>query len=139
MMCWISRAMSSKVDCSSCMVEPSLYKASTTASRSPSSGSAAPVQSLMVRISGSEAFDGAGLIRVYLDEVLRARHGEHRLDAFLDARELQRAAGGRGLAVEVHQAADRGAVDVAHGGQVDDHAALAGGDQFLHRRRELRQ
>src|SRR5258708_25147580 len=106
MMCWISRAMSSKVDCSSCLVETSLYKASSTDSRSPSSASAEPVDSLMVRISGSEAFDGAGLIRVYLDEVLRARHGEHRLDAFLDARELQRAAGGGRLAVHGPQASD---------------------------------
>src|SRR5687767_13854528 len=103
MTCWISRAMSSKVDCSSYFVEISLYSVSSTDSRSPSSISSAPVVNLMVRISGSEAFDGAGLIRVYLDEVLRSRHGQHRFDPFLDAGELQRAAGGAGLPVEVHQ------------------------------------
>src|SRR5260221_6807295 len=139
MMCWISRAMSSNVDWSSCFVEISLYSASSTDSRSPSSGSAVPVVSLMVRMSGSEALDGARLIRVDLDEVLGAGHREHCLDPLLDAGELQRAAGGVGLAIQIHQAADRGAVDVAHGRQVDDHAALARGDQLLHGRRELRQ
>src|SRR5258708_28474450 len=139
MTCWISRAMSSKLDCSSCFVETSLYSAWSTDSRSPSSVSAAPVVSLMVCMSGSEAFDGAGLIGMGFDEVLRARHGEHRLDPFLDAGELQRAPGGAGLPVEVHQAADRRAVDVADGREVDDHASLARGEQLLHRRRELRQ
>src|SRR5690349_14918481 len=107
MMCAISRAMSSKLDCSSCFADTSLYSASRTASRSPSSASDAPVVNLMVRISGSEAFNGAGFVGVHLDEVLRSRHRQHRLDAFLDARELERAAGGVGLAVEIHQAADR--------------------------------
>src|SRR6267142_2296587 len=131
--------MSSKVDWSSCFAETSLYSASRTDSRSPSSVSAAPVESLMMRISGSEAFDGARLVRVYLDEVLRARHREHGLDALLDARELERAPGGTGLPVQVHQASDRRAVDVAHRGKVDDDAAFAGCNQFLHRRRKLRE
>ena len=67
-----------------------------TVSRSPSSGTSAPVVSLIVRIGlRSEAFDGAGLVGVYLDEVLRPGHRQHRLDALLDAGQLQRAAGGR--------------------------------------------
>src|SRR4029079_2119307 len=114
---------------SSC-AETSWWSASRTASRSPSSVSAAPVVILMVRISGSEAFDGAGFVGVYLDEVLRAGHGQHRLDALLHAGELEGAAGGGGLAVEVHQASNRGAVDVSDRRQVDDDAALAGGDQL---------
>src|SRR5688500_10597648 len=112
MMCWISRAMSSNVDCSSCLAEISLYSASSTAMRSPSSVSAAPVVNLTVRISGSEAFDGAGFVRVYLDEILRPRHRQHRFHALLDAGQLERPAGGIGLAVEIHQAADRRAVHV---------------------------
>src|SRR5688572_22882301 len=112
MRCWISRAMSSNVDCSSWFAEISLYRASSTASRSPSSLSAAPVVIVMVRISGSEAFDGAGFVGVYLDEVLRAGHREHRLDALLDAGELERAAGGARLPVQIHEAADRRAVHV---------------------------
>src|SRR5829696_8628605 len=110
MMCWISRAMSSNVDCSSWLAEISLYSASSTARRSPSSVSAAPVVNLMVRISGSEAFDGAGFVGVYLDEVLGPGHRQHRLDPLLDAGQLQGAAGGARLAVEIHQAADGGAV-----------------------------
>src|SRR5215203_1550187 len=106
MMCWISRAMSSNVEFSSCFAEISLYRDSRIVSRSPSSVNGAPVVSLIVRISGSEAFDGAGLIRVYLDEILRPGHRQHRLDSLLHAGELQRAAGGAGLAIQVHQAAD---------------------------------
>ena len=67
---------------------------------------------------------------MHLDEVLRAGHGQHRLDPLLDAGELERAAGGAGLAVEIHQAADRGAVDVADRREVDDDLALAGGDEL---------
>jgi len=44
--------------------------------------------------------------------ILRARHRQHRLDALLHAGELQRAARGCRLAVEVHQTPDRGAVNV---------------------------
>src|SRR5262245_17983344 len=124
-MTWaISRAMSSKLGCRSCFAETSLYNASITVIRSPSSSSAAPVVILMVRMSGSEAFDGARLVGVYLDEILRAGHGEHGFDALLDSGELERAAGGTGLAVQVHEAADGGAVDVADRRQVDDDAAL---------------
>src|SRR5215213_9664226 len=139
MMCWISRAMSSNVDCSSWFAEISLYSASSTVSRSPSSLSAAPVVSLMVRISGSEAFDGAGFVGVHLDEVLRAGHRQHRLDPLLHAGQLEGAPGGARLAVEIHQAADRGAVHVADRREIDDDAALARRDQLLHRGGELRQ
>src|SRR5690349_2518745 len=93
----------------------------------------------MVRISRSEAFDGAGLVRVYLDEVLRPGHRQHRLDALLYAGELERAACGAGLTVQVHEAADGRAVDVAHRREVDDNAALARGDQLLDGAGELRQ
>src|SRR5215510_5338024 len=139
MMCAISRAMSSNVDCSSCFAETSLYSASRTASRSPSSVSAAPVVMVMVRMSGSEALDGARFVGMDLDEVLRPRHRQHGLDTLLHAGELQGAAGGARLAVEIHEAADRGAVDVSDRRKVDDDAALAGGDQLLYRRGELRQ
>src|SRR3954447_12756425 len=98
-------------------------------SRSPSSVSAAPVVNLMVRISGSEAFDGAGFVGVYLDEVLRPGHRQHRLDALLDPRELERAPRGTRLPVQIHEAADGRAVDVSDRREVDDDAALAGGDQ----------
>src|SRR5437016_10937509 len=99
MMCAISRAMSSKLDCSSWRAETSLYSVSSTVSRSRSSVSAAPVVNVMVRISSSEAFHRTRLVRVHLDEVLSAGHRQHRLHAFLDAGELQRAARGAGLAV----------------------------------------
>src|SRR5690606_10269202 len=45
------------------------------------------------------------------------------------ARQLERAAGRRGLAVEIHEAADRGAVHVADPGQVEDEPAVAVRDQ----------
>src|SRR4051794_40644740 len=96
-------------------------------SRSPSSVTSAPVVNLIVRISGSEALDGAGLVRMNLDEVLRAGHREHRLDALLDAGELQGAADGAGLPVEIHEAADRRAVDIADRREVDDPPPLARG------------
>src|SRR5262249_35409076 len=135
----VSAAMACKLDWSSCFAETSLYSAWSTVSRSPSSVRGAPVVILMVRMSGSEAFDGAGLVGVHLDEVLRAGHREHRLDAFLDAGELQRAARRVRLPVEIHEAADRRAVDVADRRQIDDDLALAGGDEFLHRGGELRK
>src|SRR5436190_13600779 len=103
--------MSSKVDCSSCLAETSLYSASISVIRSPSRSSGAPFVSLIVRMSGSEAFDGARFVGVYLDEILRSGHRQHRFDALLHAGELQRAAGGGRLAVEIHQAANRRAVD----------------------------
>src|SRR5215471_12625707 len=129
--------MSWKLDCSSALADTSLYSASITVIRSPSSERAAPVLILMVRMSGSEAFDGAGLVGVYLDEVLRAGHREHRLDPLLDAGQLQRAARGVGLPVEIHEAPDRGAVDVADRREIHDDPAFARGDEFLHRRGEF--
>ena len=47
------------------------------------------------------------------------------------------AAGGGGLAVEIHQAADRRAVDVGDRRQVDEDLALPGGDQAADRGREV--
>src|SRR5256885_14915571 len=104
--------MSSKLDCSSCRAETSLYSASTTVSRSPSSGRTAPVVSLILRISGSETLDGAGLVRVHFDEVLRPGHRQHGLDALLHAGKFQRTPGGARLAVEIHEAPDGRAVDI---------------------------
>src|SRR4051794_7469647 len=112
MMCWISRAMSSNVDCSSCLAEISLYSASSTASRSPSSVNASPVVSLIVRMSGSESFEGAGLIGVSLDEFLRPRRGQLLSPALLAARGLGGPPRGVRLPIQIHQTADRGAVDV---------------------------
>jgi hypothetical protein len=46
----------------------------------------------MVRMASPEALDGGRLVGVDLDEVLRAGHRQHRLDALLHARQLQAAA-----------------------------------------------
>src|SRR5687767_12310176 len=101
MTCWISRTVSSKEGSSSRRAVISWYSVSRTVSRSPSISTFAPVDSLIVRIGlCSEAFDGAGLVRVYLDEILRTGHGEHGLDPLLDPGQLQRSAGGGGLPVE---------------------------------------
>src|SRR5439155_13973137 len=89
------------------------------------------------RILSPEAFDGARLVGVYLDEILRPRHRQHRLDPFLDAGELEVAAGGVDLAIEIHQAADGGAVDVGHRRQIDENVAFAGGDQTADRGGEV--
>src|SRR3954469_22499350 len=131
--------MSSKVDCSSCLAEISLYSVSSTVRRSPSSMSPEAVVSLMVRMSGSEAFDGAGFVGVHLDEILRSGHRQHRLDALLHAGELQVAAGVVHLAVEVHETADGGAVDVGDRRHVDQDVLLAGGDEAADRGREVRE
>src|SRR5881397_1734755 len=110
----ISFTMSSKERSSSRLAVTSWYSASMIASRSPSSVIVAPVVVLMVRMLSPEAFDGARLVGVYFDEILRPRHRQHRLDPFLDARELEMAASRVDLAIEIHQAADGGAVDVGH-------------------------
>src|SRR5262245_58275105 len=101
-----------------------------TERRSPSSAMAAPLVVLMVRTSGSKAFDGAGLVGVYFEEVLGAGHRQHRLDAFLDARELQLTAGVDHLTIQVHEAADGRAVHVRHGTEVDHNPLLTRGDQL---------
>src|SRR5919201_7024718 len=103
----------------------SWYSASMMERRSPSRVMSAPLDVLMVRMLSPEAFDGARLVGVYLDEILRAGHRQHRLDALLHARELQMAAGVVDLAVQIHQAANRGAVDVGHGRHVDEDVLLA--------------
>src|SRR3954451_2612710 len=106
--------VSSNVRSRSRLAVISRYSVSRTVRRSPSSGSAAPVVNVIVRMRlGPEAFDGAGLVRVYLDEILRAGHGQHGFDPLLDPGQLQRAASGIGLTIEIHEAADRRAVDVA--------------------------
>ena len=80
-----------------------------------------------------------GFVGVDLEEVLRPGHRQHRFHALLDAGELERAAGGGGLAVQIHQAADGGAVDVGDGGQVEQHLALAAADERRDGVGELRQ
>src|SRR5919201_6907151 len=115
----------------------SWYSASMMERRSPSRVMSAPLDVLMVRMLSPEAFDGARFVRVYLDEILRAGHRQHRLDALLDARELQMAAGVVHLAVEIHQASDRRAVDVGDRRQVDQDVPLAVGDERAHRRGEV--
>src|SRR5438093_6466240 len=131
--------MSSNERSSSRLAVTSWYSASMTASRSPSRVMGAPVVVLMVRMLGPEAFDGARLVRVYLDEVLRSGHRQHRLDALLDAGQLEVAAGAVDLPVQIHQAPDRGAVDVGDGRQVDQDVALAGGDERAHGRGKVAQ
>src|SRR3989442_10588411 len=101
------------------------------ASRSPSSMIETPCVVLMVRMAAClylEALDGARLVGVDLDEVLRAGHRQHRLDALLDARELQVPAGAVDLTVQVHQAADRRAVHVGDGREIDQDLPVAAGD-----------
>src|ERR1051326_3239562 len=119
----------------------SLWSASMTASRSPSSVMGAPLVVLMMRMGLSpgsrKAFDRGRLVGVNLDEVLRAGHRQHRLDAFLNARELEMPAGRRRLAVEIHQAADRRAVDVRDRREIDQDVLPAGRQQRSDGRREL--
>src|SRR5438552_17557602 len=131
--------MSSKERSSRRRAVTSWYSASITARRSPSSVTGAPLVVLMVRMLSPEALDGARLVGVYLDEILRAGHRQHRLDALLDARELEMAAGVVHLTVEIHEAADRGAVDVGDRREIDQDLAPAGADERGHRRREVRQ
>src|SRR4051812_4577167 len=110
-----------------------------TARRSPSRVMAAPVVVLIIRMLGPEASDGAWLVGMYLDEVLGARHGQHGLHALLDARELQLSARAAHLAVQIHQAADRGAVHIGDRRQVDDDVARAARDERGHGRGEIRE
>src|SRR3954468_1934939 len=86
-----------------------------------------------------EAFDGGRLVSVYLDEILRAGHRQHGLDAFLHAGELEVTAGIVHLAVEIHQAADGCAVDVGDGRHVDENVLLAGTNQAADRGRKVGQ
>src|SRR5215470_10135085 len=107
------------------------------ASRSPSRTMVAPDVVLIWCISDSEASDGAGLVRVYFDEVLGAGHRQHRLDAYLDARELEPSAGAAHLPVQIHQAADSGAVDIGDRSEVNEDVALAARHQRGDGRREV--
>src|SRR4029078_5435086 len=116
--CWISLTMSSNERSSARLAVTSRWSASITATRSPSSTISAPVVVLMVRMLSPETLDGTRLVGVNLDEVLRAGQRQHRLDALLDARELEVAARAADLTVQIHQAADRGAVDVGDRRQV---------------------
>src|SRR5687768_3726275 len=110
------------------------------ASRSPSRLIAAPVLVFMLRmIDLSEALDGRCRVRMNLEELIRAREREHRLDAAPQAGELERRTGGGGLPVQIHEAADRGAVEVVNAGEIDHDFACASGDLTCHHRRELRQ
>src|SRR5438309_910599 len=99
------------------------------ASRSPSRTIVAPVVVLIWCISDSEASDGAGLVGVDFDEVLRAGHRQHRFDALLDVGQLQPSAGASHLAVQVHQAADGRTFYIRDGTEIDEDVALAVGDE----------
>src|SRR5258706_4052109 len=134
---WISFTMSSNDRSSSRLAVTSLYSASMTARRSPSTLMGSPLLVLMVRMLSPEAFDGVRLVRVDLDEVLRAGHGQHRLDALLDARQLQVSAGGVDLTVKVHEAADGRPLDVGDGAQIDEHMLLAGRGQAADHGRDV--
>src|SRR3984893_14543305 len=86
--------MSSKERSSSRFAVTSRYSVSMIASRSPSSVILTPVVVVMMRMNlYPEALDGGRLVRVDLDEVLRAGQRQHRFDALLDAGQLQVAAG----------------------------------------------
>jgi len=90
-----------------------------------------------VCIAKPEAFDGARLVGVDLDEILRAGHRQHRLDPLLDAGQLQVTAGVVDLAVEIHEAADGGAVHVGDRREIDEDLPLAGRDQAADRGRKV--
>jgi hypothetical protein len=61
----------------------------------------------------------------------------HGFDAPLYARQLEGAADRLHLAVEIHEAPDRGAVDVADGRHIDQQLPRSTGDERGDRRREL--
>src|SRR3712207_5052443 len=108
--------MSSNVRSSDDFAVTSLNSVSSTASRSLSSATPVPVVVLIVRMRPPEALDGTRFVLMDVDEVVRAGHREHGLDAPLHAGELERAADRLHLAVEIHEAPDRRAVDVADRG-----------------------
>src|SRR5437016_10272622 len=122
---------------SSRLAVTSRYSVSMTASRSPSSGISAPVVVLIVRMLCPEALDGARLVGVDLDEILRPGHRQHRLDPLLDAGQLEVAAGAVDLAIEVHETANRGAVHVRDRPEIDEDLAVTGRDQAADRRRKV--
>src|SRR5437667_9225582 len=99
------------------------------ASRSPSSAISAPVDVLIVRMLHPKAPDGTGFVAVELDEILRARQRQHRLDALLHAGELQAPSGAADLPVQIHQTADGRAVDVGHRRQIDEDGLTTRGNQ----------
>src|SRR5260370_12585476 len=107
--------MSSNDRSSARLAVTSWYRASMMASRSPSRVTSTPVVVLMLCMLGPEALDGARLVGVHLDEILRAGHRQHGLDPLLDPRQLQMTAGGVHLPVQIHQTPDRRAVDVCDG------------------------
>src|SRR5258708_20478600 len=124
--------MSSNDRSGSGLAVTSLYSASRTARRSPSTLIASPLLVLMVRMLSPEAFDGVRLVGVDLEEVLRPGHRQHRLDPLLDPRQLQMSAGGVDLTVEIHQAADGGPVAAGDRPQADQDLLLPAPDKPAH-------
>src|SRR5262245_2114270 len=117
---WISFTMSSNERSSWRRAVTSWYSTSITASRSPSSATLTPVVVLIIRMAlCPEALDARRLVGVDFYEVLRARQCQHRLDPLLYAGELQLSAGAVHLPVQIHEAADGGAVHVGDGREVD--------------------
>src|SRR5439155_1423015 len=103
-----------------------------TGSRWPSRVMSAPVVVLMRRMLHPEALDGARLVGMDFDEVLSAGQRQHGFDALLNARELQMASAAAHLTIEIHQAADRGAVDIGDRREVDDDVVAASRDERRH-------
>src|SRR5215213_1860522 len=106
--------MSSKVRSSARWAVTSWYSTSIIDNRSPSSETSAPVDVLIVRMLAPEALNSAGFVCVQFEKVLRAGHRQHRLDALLDAGQLERRSGGGCVAVQIREARDR------RGGHVGD-------------------
>src|SRR5688572_26621095 len=107
----------------------SRYSVSRIASRSPSRLMLAPVVVFMLRmIDLSKAPDGRRRIGVNFHELVRAGQGEHRLHAPLQPGELQGGACGGRLPVEVHQAPDRGAVEIFDTSEIDDDLSRPSGN-----------
>src|SRR5687767_12239267 len=112
---------------------------SMMASTSPSVSTGVPALVVMVRMSASKTGQRRRFVGMNFEEVVGARHGQHRFDPLLDTRELQGAPRRAGLPVQVHQTADRRAVYVADGGEVDEDLLFPGGHERRDRGGEVRK
>src|SRR5690349_13061266 len=115
----------------------SRYSVSRMARMSPSRSMLAPVLVLMLRmIDLSEALDRCRGVGVDFHELVRSRQRQHRLHAALQTGELERGPCRRRLPVQIHQAPDRGAVEVLHAAEIDDDFPRSFCDFAGHHRRK---
>src|SRR5688500_14469263 len=102
---------------------------SMTASTSPSVSTGVPALVVMVRMSASETGQRRRLVGVDFEEVLGAWHRQHRFYPLLAAGVFQGPSGRAVLAVQIHEAANRRAVHVAHRREIHQDLLLSGGHQ----------